>query len=231
MKTLVSSMLDNFHTASEPFISDHGDRIALKSYSPRDRKKGAAKTDFEFTTYGSQVLKKGHIQTSLQQLEGEATTGHALLWTTENLFPRISNLRKHKVIFDDVEALASHPLDHHLIQIGRIHKPDLDYTVRFLKPFVYSVRREFNQYPPPMLEKACGLIRAEEAHNLLFTSELHEISSGENSFTNQELTSKYEKDKDSEEIASLTSVSSLASCQNLLRTFCIMCCPLGSCDQ
>lgn len=99
MKTLVSSMLDNFHTASEPFISDHGDRIALKSYSPRDRKKGAAKTDFEFTTYGSQVLKKGHIQTSLQQLEGEATTGHALLWTTENLFPRISNLRKHKVIF------------------------------------------------------------------------------------------------------------------------------------
>lgn len=43
---------------------------------------------------------------------------------------------------DDVEALASHPLDHHLIQIGRIHKPDLDYTVRFLKPFVYSVRRK-----------------------------------------------------------------------------------------
>lgn len=45
MKTLVSSMLDNFHIASEPLISDHGDRIALQSYSPRDRKKGAAKTD------------------------------------------------------------------------------------------------------------------------------------------------------------------------------------------
>lgn len=33
-------------------------------------------------------------------------------------------------------------IDHHLIQLGRIHKPNLDYVVKFLKPFVYSVRRK-----------------------------------------------------------------------------------------
>ncbi|KAK1332449.1 hypothetical protein QTO34_007126 [Cnephaeus nilssonii] len=181
MKDLVSSMLDNFDIASDPLISGSGDRIALLSYSPWDssrRKKGAVKTEFEFTTYNSQVLMKNHIQNSLQQLNGEATIGHALLWTMENLFPEAPNLRKHKVIFvvsagenherkellkkmalrakcrgyaifvislgspheDHMEELASYPLDHHLIQLGRIHTPDLDYIVKFLKPFVYSVR-------------------------------------------------------------------------------------------
>ncbi|XP_012518713.1 PREDICTED: collagen alpha-5(VI) chain [Propithecus coquereli] len=184
-KALVSSVIDNFDIASDPLTSDSGDRIALLSYSPWDssgRKKGVVKTEFEFATYNSRVLMKRHIQTSLQQLNGEATIGRALLWTMENLFPGTPNLRKHKVIFvvsagenherkeflekmalrakcqgyvifvislgstheDDVEDLASYPLDHHLIQLGQMHKPDLDYIVKFLKPFVYSVRRHEN---------------------------------------------------------------------------------------
>ncbi|XP_014645179.1 PREDICTED: collagen alpha-5(VI) chain [Ceratotherium simum simum] len=140
---------------------------------------------------------------------------------------------------DDMEELASYPLDHHLIQLGRIHKPDLDYVVKFLKPFVYSVRRGFNQYPPPMLENACRLIRSgedDQNSDLLFTTEPHEVSLRQNSFTGRELSAgrdssfvledngsdhlvyvpsqmfvpqelmiKYEKHKDSEEIASLTS--------------------------
>lgn len=183
MKNLVSSMLDNFNIASDPLIPHSGDRIALVSYSPWDgsrRKKGAVKTEFEFTTYNNRVLMKNHIQNSLQQLNGEATIGHALLWTLEKLFPEAPNLRKHKVIFvvsagenherkellnkaalrakcrgyvmfvislrsphkDNLEELASYPLDHHLIQLGRLHKPDLDYIVKFLKPFVYTIRRE-----------------------------------------------------------------------------------------
>uniref|UniRef100_A0A8D0MQE5 Collagen alpha-5(VI) chain n=1 Tax=Sus scrofa TaxID=9823 RepID=A0A8D0MQE5_PIG len=201
VKALVSSMLDNFDIASYPLISDSGDRIALLSYSPWDRrKKDAIKTEFEFTTYDNQVLMKNHIQNDLQQLNGEATIGHALLWTMENLFPGTPNLRKHRVIFvvsagenherkeflrkmalrakcqgyvifvislgstqeGDMEELASYPLDHHLIQLGRIHKPNLDYIVKFLKPFVYSVRRGFNQYPPPTLANACRLIDSEE---------------------------------------------------------------------
>uniref|UniRef100_A0A8C3YQM1 Collagen alpha-5(VI) chain n=1 Tax=Catagonus wagneri TaxID=51154 RepID=A0A8C3YQM1_9CETA len=229
VKALVSSMLDNFDIASYPLVSDSGDRIALLSYSPWDRrKKDAIKTEFEFTTYDNQVLMKNHIQNYLQQLNGEASIGHALLWTMENLFPGTPNLRKHRVIFvvsagenhekkeflkkmalrakcqgyvifvislgstqkADIEELASYPLDHHLIQLGRIHKPNLDYIVKFLKPFVYSVRRGFNQYPPPMLENACRLISLEEDSqnmDLRFTSEAHEISSGEDSFFGQEL--------------------------------------------
>lgn len=123
---------------------------------------------------------KRYIETDLQQLNGEATIGHALLWTMKNLFPATPKLRKHRVILvvsagenrerkeflkkmalrakcqgyvifvislgltteEDMEELASHPLDHHLIQLGRIHKPNLDYVVKFLKPFVYSVRRK-----------------------------------------------------------------------------------------
>uniref|UniRef100_A0A8C9BGF7 Collagen alpha-5(VI) chain n=1 Tax=Phocoena sinus TaxID=42100 RepID=A0A8C9BGF7_PHOSS len=278
VKALVSSILDNFDIASDPVTSDSGDRIALLSYSPWDgRKKDAVKTEFEFTTYDNQALMKRHIQTYLQQLNGESTIGRALLWTVEYLFPGTPKLRKHRVIFvvsagrnhekkeflkkmalrakcqgygifvislgsthkEDMEELASHPLDHHLIQLGRIHKPNLDYVVKFLKPFVYSVRRGFNQYPPLMLENICRLINSKEEDNqsinLLFTPEPEEISSGENSFIGQELsvgrdssfvledsgsdrlayipsqmfmpqklTTKYEKDQDSEEIASLT---------------------------
>ncbi|KAM9601157.1 LOW QUALITY PROTEIN: collagen alpha-5(VI) chain [Trichechus inunguis] len=200
MKALVSSMLDNFDIASDPSASDSGDRIALLSYSPWDRRqKSTVKTEFEFTSYNNRILMKRYIQDSLQQLHGEATIGHALLWTMKNLFPGTPNLRKYKVIFvvsagknlerkeflkkmalrakcqgyvifvislgsthkDDMEDLASYPLEHHLVQLGRIHKPDLDYIVKFIKPFVYSVRREFNQYPPPMLEDACKLINSE----------------------------------------------------------------------
>ncbi|XP_076724313.2 collagen alpha-5(VI) chain [Callospermophilus lateralis] len=231
VKTLLSSAMDNFDIASNPSVSDSGDRIALLSYSPWDgsrRKMGTIKVEFEFTTYDNQVLIKSHIQTSLQQRNGEATLGHALQWATENLFPGTPNSRKHKVIFvisagenherkeyvkkmalrakcqgyvifvislgpahkDSIEELASYPLDHHLIQLGRMHKPDLNYVVKFLKPFVYSVRRGFNQYPPPMLEDACRLIRLEgdgQNSGFQFTAELHKVSSDKNSLMGQEL--------------------------------------------
>lgn len=42
----------------------------------------------------------------------------------------------------ELEELASHPLDHHLVQLGRTHKPDLNYIVKFVKPFVHSIRRK-----------------------------------------------------------------------------------------
>ncbi|XP_032122889.1 collagen alpha-5(VI) chain isoform X1 [Sapajus apella] len=234
VKALVSSVIDNFNIASDPSISNIGDRIALLSYSPWDssrRNMSTVKTEFDFTTYNNQLLMKNHIQTSFQQLNGEATIGRALLWTTESLFPETPNLRKHKVIFvisagenyereefvkmmalrakcqgyiifvvslgsthkDDMEELASYPLDQHLIQLGRIHKPDLNYIVKFLKPFVYSVRRGFNQYPPQMLEDACRLINLEREYNqsdgFQFVTELQEVFLEENGLTGQELNS------------------------------------------
>lgn len=42
----------------------------------------------------------------------------------------------------ELEQLASQPLDHHLVQLGRTHKPDMNYIIKFVKPFVHSVRRK-----------------------------------------------------------------------------------------
>ena len=42
----------------------------------------------------------------------------------------------------ELEDLASYPLDHHLVQLGRIHKPDHRYAVKFVKAFISSVRRK-----------------------------------------------------------------------------------------
>lgn len=42
----------------------------------------------------------------------------------------------------ELEELASHPLDHHLVQLGRTHKPDLNYITKFIKPFVHLIRRK-----------------------------------------------------------------------------------------
>ncbi|KFO32696.1 Collagen alpha-5(VI) chain [Fukomys damarensis] len=229
MKNFLISVIDNFDIASNPAVSESGDRLALLSYYRDDsrRKKGTVKTEFEFTTYDSQVLMRRHIQTSLHQLNGDATVGHGLLWAMEHLFPGTPNLRKYKVILvvsagenhetkefvkkvalrakcegyvifvislgsDDMEELASYPLDHHLVQLGRVHKPDLNYVVKFLKPFVYSVRRGFNQYPPPMLEDACRLISLgedDQTSGLQFTAEIHKVSADMNSLISQKLNS------------------------------------------
>ncbi|XP_006846696.1 PREDICTED: collagen alpha-5(VI) chain [Chrysochloris asiatica] len=229
MKTLVSSVLDNFDITSDPSISTSGDRIALLSYSPWDRRrKTAVKTEFGFTHFKNQALMKRYIQNSLQQLHGEVTIGHALLWTMEHLFPETPNLREYKVIFvisagenherkeflkrmamrakcqgyiifvislgstykDEMEELASYPLEHHLVQLGRVHKPDLDYIVKFTKPLIYSIRRGFNQYPPPMLEDACKAILSEEDlqyEHFQYTNKPHEMFSGEDTFFGDDL--------------------------------------------
>ncbi|EMP31557.1 Collagen alpha-6(VI) chain, partial [Chelonia mydas] len=42
----------------------------------------------------------------------------------------------------ELEELASIPLEHHLVQLGRVHKPELEYVVRFMKPFVHLLRRK-----------------------------------------------------------------------------------------
>lgn len=44
----------------------------------------------------------------------------------------------------ELEELASPPLEQHLIQLGRIHKPELDYAVRFLKPFLRFLRSKLS---------------------------------------------------------------------------------------
>ncbi|CAH6777790.1 Col6a5 [Phodopus roborovskii] len=232
MKTLVSSVIDNFHITSNPSVSDSGDRIALLSYSPSEnsRKKHRVKTEFEFTTYDNLSSMKNYIHTSLQQLNGDAAISLGLQWAMEGLFPATPNPRKHKVIIvvsagenheekefvktvalrakcqgyvifvvslgstqrDGMEQLASYPHDHHLIQLGRMYKPDMNYIVKFLKPFIYFVRHGFNQYPPQMLEGDCRRIHSERGdgprqRSLRLAAKLHEVSATKSSLLSQEL--------------------------------------------
>ncbi|XP_040595556.1 collagen alpha-6(VI) chain isoform X2 [Mesocricetus auratus] len=56
----------------------------------------------------------------------------------------------------ELEDLASHPVDQHLIQLGRIHKPDHGYGVKFVKSFLNSVRRGMNKYPPVNFKAKCN---------------------------------------------------------------------------
>uniref|UniRef100_A0A8C5PM11 VWFA domain-containing protein n=1 Tax=Leptobrachium leishanense TaxID=445787 RepID=A0A8C5PM11_9ANUR len=62
--------------------------------------------------------------------------------------------------YNDTELteLASRPLDHHLLQLGIMHKPDLEYAVGFLQPYLNSVRRGISKYPPAELRSRCSSI-------------------------------------------------------------------------
>lgn len=62
----------------------------------------------------------------------------------------------------ELEALASYPLDHHLVQLGRIHKPDHRYGVKFVKAFISSVRRAINKYPPINIKAKCNRLSSTE---------------------------------------------------------------------
>ncbi|XP_006883459.1 PREDICTED: collagen alpha-6(VI) chain [Elephantulus edwardii] len=62
----------------------------------------------------------------------------------------------------ELDALASSPVDHHLVQLGRVHKPDHQYSVNFIRSFLQSVRRAINKYPPLTLKAKCSQLSATE---------------------------------------------------------------------
>ncbi|XP_060036883.1 collagen alpha-6(VI) chain [Erinaceus europaeus] len=69
----------------------------------------------------------------------------------------------------ELEDLASQPLDQHLIQLGRVHKPDHSYSVKFVKAFINSIRRAVNKYPPISLKTKCsrlGLVDLKQSQQL-----------------------------------------------------------------
>uniref|UniRef100_G3TDT6 VWFA domain-containing protein n=1 Tax=Loxodonta africana TaxID=9785 RepID=G3TDT6_LOXAF len=66
----------------------------------------------------------------------------------------------------ELEELASHPLDHHLVQLGRTHKPDYHYIIKFIKPFVHSIRCAINKYPPAELRPKCVNITSPNPDNV-----------------------------------------------------------------
>ncbi|XP_030406943.1 collagen alpha-6(VI) chain-like isoform X1 [Gopherus evgoodei] len=204
VKNFLSRVLDNFDISSEPQTSSTGDRVAVVSHAPPGFKlrpgRSPVKKEFDFVTYSSSQLMKGHIEESVRQLNGAAALGHAIQWTIDNVFLTAPHSRQHKAIFvisagetsqwdkdilkkaslrakcegyalfvislghvyndTELEDLASIPLEHHLIQLGRVHKPELEYVVRFIKPFVHLLRRASNKYPPVELRRICTRARS-----------------------------------------------------------------------
>ncbi|XP_048190425.1 collagen alpha-6(VI) chain [Perognathus longimembris pacificus] len=63
----------------------------------------------------------------------------------------------------ELEHLASSPSDQHLIQLGRVHKPDYAYSVKFVKSFINSIRRAINKYPPANLKAKCSRLGPSES--------------------------------------------------------------------
>ncbi|KAM4821252.1 collagen alpha-6(VI) chain [Thomomys bottae] len=63
----------------------------------------------------------------------------------------------------ELHDLASQPVDQHLIQLGRVHKPEYPYSVKFVKSFVNSVRRAINKYPPMTLKAKCSRLSSCES--------------------------------------------------------------------
>ncbi|XP_063309185.1 collagen alpha-6(VI) chain [Pelobates fuscus] len=60
--------------------------------------------------------------------------------------------------YTELTEVASKPLDHHLLQLGRTHKPNLDYAIGYLQPYLNSVRRAINKYPPGDMKSKCAVL-------------------------------------------------------------------------
>ncbi|KAJ7322545.1 hypothetical protein JRQ81_018832 [Phrynocephalus forsythii] len=66
--------------------------------------------------------------------------------------------------YDDLELreLASIPLEHHLVQLGRIHKAEFKYAENFLKPLIRFLKNEINSYPHARLRRRCENLNAQK---------------------------------------------------------------------
>ncbi|XP_067326315.1 collagen alpha-4(VI) chain-like [Anolis sagrei] len=58
---------------------------------------------------------------------------------------------------DDTEMteLSSVPVEQHLLQLGRVNKPELPYALKFSRAFLNLLKRRINPYPPPGLQEEC----------------------------------------------------------------------------
>lgn len=86
--------------------------------------------------------------------------------------------------YNDTELmdLPSIPVDHHLLQLGRIHKPEFGYALGFTHSFLNSIRRSINKYPPPEMKSKCSAVGSARGKRLSsyeeeLGSELHHRAS------------------------------------------------------
>ncbi|XP_053323778.1 collagen alpha-6(VI) chain-like [Spea bombifrons] len=116
------------------------DNIMSKVPNPRRNKVIIAILSGETSLWDKQTLEEASLKAKCQ--------GYAIF--VLSLGRRYNNT--------ELTELASMPLDHHLLQLGRTHKPDLDYAVRFIQIFLNSVRGAINKYPSEELKSKCSRV-------------------------------------------------------------------------
>nr|XP_034985428.1 collagen alpha-6(VI) chain [Zootoca vivipara] len=119
--------------------------IFSASPNPRKHKALIIVSAGETSHWDKEVLKKASLRAKCQ--------GYALL--VLSLGPKYNGT--------ELEELASRPLEQHLIQLGRIHKPELGYAFKFLKPFLYLLRSGINSYPPAELRTKCNKVTSQKS--------------------------------------------------------------------
>ncbi|MGH0126139.1 UNVERIFIED_CONTAM: hypothetical protein FKN15_073539, partial [Acipenser sinensis] len=102
-KEFLHSVLDQFVITNKPRTSDPGARVALvqhaySGYTQREEQ-NPVNLEFDFVTYSRKKQMKRHIKESLYQLQSDSGVGHAVEWTINNLFSKLSKARSTKVIF------------------------------------------------------------------------------------------------------------------------------------
>ncbi|XP_047196684.1 collagen alpha-6(VI) chain [Hippoglossus stenolepis] len=61
-----------------------------------------------------------------------------------------------------VEALASHPVQQHLIHVGRPKADEQGYVQRFFRVFLCALNRGLNSYPPPSFKQRCDQLKRQD---------------------------------------------------------------------
>ncbi|XP_075684359.1 collagen alpha-6(VI) chain-like [Rhinoderma darwinii] len=60
----------------------------------------------------------------------------------------------------ELMELPSFPTEHHLLQLGQVHKPNFGYATRFIRTFLNSVKLSINKYPPPEFKANCPAVNS-----------------------------------------------------------------------
>ncbi|XP_012587529.1 PREDICTED: collagen alpha-4(VI) chain-like [Condylura cristata] len=104
--SLVSTVLEDLHVATQPKESPYGARVALVTHTTAGFLPGAGRPpvreEFHLTTYNHQTHMQWHIhnlEVAGQPLQGAPALGHALEWTLKRVLLAAPLPRKIKVLF------------------------------------------------------------------------------------------------------------------------------------
>ncbi|XP_069502728.1 collagen alpha-6(VI) chain [Ambystoma mexicanum] len=118
------------------------ENMMLKAPQPRKSKILFVISAGETSLWDKETLEGASLKAKCQ--------GYAIL--VVSMGPQFNNT--------ELEDLVSHPVDHHLVQLGRVDTPDVEYAAGFIQPFLNALRRRFYKYPPAELRTKCARTRS-----------------------------------------------------------------------